>query len=293
MNGQPAKTKKRKKRPWLLAAAALMVIAALVVAGVRGGARTALSEATAQRRDIVTYYSFSGNLTPVSDKVQTAKEALKVKELYVLEGDRVQKGDALLRTTDGKRVFAAYGGTVEELYLENDDSLQPGSKIARIVDYDNLEVSVDVDEYDIEAIGMGKEGAVYINALDRSVPGTVVQVARDATASGGVSYYAVKLQIAAQEDVRSGMSVEVTILNKQALNAVSLPLDAISYDEYNKPYALVPGEKDAQTPAYLELGVSDGQNVEIVSGVSDGQQVFYNSGDMTRFFPMRPDMVGQ
>lgn len=159
MQTQPPRRKKRRKWPWILLALALLLIAGLALS-VRRTAAQSLTEEVATRRDIITYYSFSGSLIPVTDEVQTAKDTLKVKELYVAEGDRVAEGDPILRGSDGTRVYAAYSGTVEELYVELDDSLQPGSQIARIVDYDTLEVSVDVDEYDIGAISEGREGEV-------------------------------------------------------------------------------------------------------------------------------------
>lgn len=291
MQTQPPRRKKRRKWPWILLVLALLLIAGLTLSARRTAAQS-LTEEIAQRRDIVTYYSFSGSLIPVTDEVQTAKDTLKVKELYVKEGDRVAEGDALLRGSDGTRVYAACSGTIEELYAQLDDTLQPGSQIARIVDYDALEVSVDVDEYDIDAIQEGKEGDVYLNALDVSVPGTVTEIARSATTEGGVSYYPVKLEVEAAQNVRSGMSVEVNILNQQALGAVSLSLDALSYDEYNRPFVYLKDAEGKLVAQYVETGVSDGQYIEILSGVSEGDAVYYQTNDLARFFAMQQRMMG-
>ncbi|NCB05178.1 MAG: HlyD family efflux transporter periplasmic adaptor subunit [Clostridia bacterium] len=280
--------KKRKKWPWILLCA-ILVLAVALFAGMRGRVSSSYQEEIAKKRDISTYYSFSGNLTPVTDKQQTAKEALKVKELYVEEGDVVDEGQALLRASDGTRVYAICTGTVETLSVEKDDQLQPGSPIARIVDYDTLEVSVDVDEYDVDALSLGKEGEVYINAIDKTVPGRVSEISRSATVTGGVSYYAVKLEIGADESIRSGMSADVNVLKDQALSAVSLPVKALSYDEYNKPFVLVK-ENDKMVTRAVTLGVSDGLNVQILSGVSQGESIYYTANDMLRFFAMQRDM---
>ena len=228
---------KRKKWLWVL-----LILATAAVFGVfrlRGTVRPGYEQSVATARDIATYYTFSGKLTPVTDETQTAKDALKVKEVYASEGEPVREGEPLLRATDGTRVAAKVSGIVETLFVEADDTLQPGGQIARIVDYDRLEVSVDVDEYDIEALSIGKRGQVYINALDMSVQGTVREIARDATTSGGVSFYPVKLQIDADEKIFSGMSAEVKILKEEARGALSLNLSVISYDEGNSPYVLI------------------------------------------------------
>lgn len=292
MTNVPPRKKKHKKWPWLVLLVLLAAAVLFVMSQGQKGMEALFTQETAQTRDLVTYYSFSGSLTPVTDETQTVKEQLKVKELYVAEGDRVAKGDALLRATNGTRVYAAYAGTIETLYAEVDDTLQPGSQLAHIVDYDTLEVTVDVDEYDIGAVAVGKEGSVYLNALERTVPGTVTEIARDATTEGGVSYYEVKLQLDAGQDVRSGMSVEVNILNQQALGAVSVSLDALSYDEYNRPYVYQKDAEGGYTAVPIETGVSDGKNIEVLSGLAEGDTVYYQSNDLARFFQMRTQMMG-
>lgn len=289
-NTSPQK-KKRKKWPWIVLAAAVIAVGALAWSA-RQTAGKLMEEETVQRRDIVTYYSFSGNLTPVTDKTQTAKSSLKVKEVYVAEGDTVQEGAPLLRGTDGTRVYAVYTGTVETLFAEVDDALQPGSQIARIVDYDALEVSIDVDEYDIDAVEVGKQGEVYLNALDLTVTGTVTEIARSATTEGGVSYYAVKMRVEALGNVRSGMSVEVNILNQQALDAVSVSLESLSYDEYNKPFVYRKDSDGKYASVYVQTGVSDGRNIQITSGLAEGDTIYYQSDDLARFFAMRESMMG-
>ncbi len=281
----PKKKKSRKKWPWLI----LVVIVAIIVwfvISVNQQVQNLYASDVAKLRDIATYYSFSGNLTPVMDEVQTAKDAIKVKELYVKEGDIVRESQPLLRGADGTRVLAQYQGTVDELFVDPEDQLQPGAQIVHMIDFDTLEISVDVDEYDIGALALGKQGDVYLNALGETVQGTVSEIARSATTDGGVSYYEVKLQIDATENIRSGMSVEVNVLNKQALGCVSLSMKALSYDEYNKPYVLVKNAEGQMQVQYVETGVSDGQNIQITSGLAEGQTVYYISTDMTRFFMM-------
>lgn len=291
MHNTTPQKKKRKKWPWIVLAAAVIAVGAFAWSA-RQTAGKLMEEETVQRRDIVTYYSFSGNLTPVTDKTQTAKSSLKVKEVYVAEGDTVQEGAPLLRGTDGTRVYAAYTGTVETLFVEVDDALQPGSQIARIVDYDALEVSIDVDEYDIDAVEEGKQGEVYLNALDLTVTGTVTEIARSATTEGGVSYYAVKMRVEAMGNVRSGMSVEVNILNQQALDAVSVSLESLSYDEYNKPFVYRKDSDGKYASVYVQTGVSDGRNIQITSGLAEGDTIYYQSNDLARFFAMRESMMG-
>ena len=286
----PKKKKARKKWPWIILAIIVIVIVWFVLSVQQQVASSYQSEAV-QTRDISTYYSFSGNLTPVTEKTQTAKEAIKIKELYVEEGDDITAGQPLLRGTDGKRVLAQETGTIETLYVDTDDQLQAGAQIAYIVDYDTLEITVDVDEYDVGALTLGKQGTVYINALSRSVMGTVSKISRNATTEGGVSYYQVKMEIEATEDIRSGMSVEVNVLDKEALSVPSISVKTLSYDEYNKPFVLVQDAEGRTSMQYVQLGVSDSLYTEITEGLSNGQTIYYIQNDTMRFFMMRQNMA--
>lgn len=285
----PQKKKPRKKWPWVVLALLVVLIAWLVLSMGRQVAASYKSE-TVTRRDLRTYYSFSGNLTPVTEKTQTAKDTLKIKELFVEEGDEVAAGQPLFRATDGTRVSAQETGTIETLYVDVDDQLQPGTEIAHIVDYDTLEITVDVDEYDVGALAVGKQGEVYINALGLVVPGQVRTISRNATTDGGVSYYQVKLQIDATEAIRSGMSVEVNVLNQEAVDVPTVSVKALSYDEYNKPYVLVQGADEKMAVRYIQLGVSDGLYTQITEGLADGETLYYVENDMLRFYMMQSGM---
>ena len=101
------------------------------------------------------------------------------------------------------------------------------------------------------------------------------------------------MQVEPGENVRSGMSVEVSVLKNESLGCVSLATKALSYDSYNKPYVLVRGEKGDMTARYLTLGVSDGLYTEVTDGLSDGESAYYIENDMLRFFAMSQNMRQQ
>ena len=129
MAAMPSPKKRRKKWLWLILVLAVLGVGAYSFLSAGSEAAQALfTEEAVQNRDIVTYYSFSGNLTPITDEIQTAKESLKVKEIYVTEGQTVQQGDALLRGTDGTRIFAAHAGTIESCMPKRMIPFSPAAK---------------------------------------------------------------------------------------------------------------------------------------------------------------------
>ena len=62
-------------------------------------------------------------------------------------------------------------------------------------------------------------------------------------------------------------------------------------DQYDPDYVLVlSGEEYLRRE--ITLGVSDGTNVEVLTGLSEGETVYYLSNDLARFFAMQQRMMG-
>jgi HlyD family secretion protein len=74
---------------------------------------------------------------------------------------------------DDLTVTSEIDGVVSEIYVKENESIVTGTKIMDIIDYDNLEIVVKVDEFDMGAITVGKEVSVTINTLEKEVEGLV------------------------------------------------------------------------------------------------------------------------
>ena len=55
----------------------------------------------------------------------------------------------------------------------------PGGELCKVVDYSNLQLDVQVDEYDLQAISVGKAATVTINAFGKNVAGKITYLARE------------------------------------------------------------------------------------------------------------------
>lgn len=84
-----------KKKKWIIGGVVVVAVIAVVAGMASQGKKNAYSQETAQVRDLVTYYSFDGNLTPADSQQVLSKSTLSVKEFYVEEGDTVKVGDPL------------------------------------------------------------------------------------------------------------------------------------------------------------------------------------------------------
>ena len=271
--------KRKKWIKWaiLLAAAA----AAAVWLGLMGGKgdAAAYNETVVQLGSLTTYYHFDGVVHAKRSQTITAQAADTVRSVYVVQNQQVRKGDRLYRTDGGETVKAEIDGEVTGLYIHEGDVIAAGAKAAEIIDLENLEVQLSVDEYDVGAMTKGKAAEVTVLAQGAAYDGVVTALDKNGTASGDLSYYTAYVDLEKTEGVYPGMQVSAKVLRSHAENAVLLKMDAVQFDEYNKPYVLVrrkAGEEPVRTP--VTVGASDGVTCVIESGLAAGDTVCVKNG---------------
>ena len=275
---EPGVKKKRKWIRWVV----LLVLAALLVLGfVRLNQQTksaAYTEVTATEGDLTTYYNFDGLVRAASMQTITAGEEGTVRTVYVQQNQRVRKGDRLYRLDGGETVKADLAGEVTGLFVKEGDVVTAGMTVAEIIDMDRLEAELDVDEYDVKAVTPGTAVSVTILATDERVDGSVSALNKNGTASGDLSYYTVTVPVSGLEDAYPGMQVSAKVLREHAEGAVLLRLDAVQFDEYNKPFVYMASGEEEPSRVPVTVGMSDGITCEITSGLSAGDTVLKPSG---------------
>ena len=154
-----------------------------------------------------------------------------------------------------------------------------GETTVQIIDMNSLEIELNVDEYDVAAVVPGQAVQVNVLAPDVSFAGSVTALNKNGTASGDLSYYTATVAFDAAENVYPGMQVSAKVLKEQAEDAVLIRQDAVQFDDYNKPYVLVRGaDGKSVEQKSVTVGVSDGMNCEITSGLNAGDTVLKSSG---------------
>lgn len=266
------KTKKKKGKK-ILIGVIIVVIVIVVIAAILRPRGNKYDEETATIGDITSYYTFSGNVEAINIQNKVSQDSFTVSSISVSEGNTVKKGDTIIKSTYGTKITADQNGVVTKIYVKKDDKVMPGNQLFDIVDYDNLQTTVNINEYDLPSIKSGKKVDVTINALDKTVSGTISEISREATNSNGVAYFTAKIKLAKDSSVKVGMTTEIKVLNQSASDVVLIPMDAVQIDDQNKTYVYVKDEKGNAITQYIETGISDGLNIEVKSGLNEGDIV--------------------
>lgn len=228
--------------------------------------------------DINTYKSFSASLSVKKDESFSSEEESAVKEIYVQSGDEVSSGDPLILMSTGELFSASFDGVVNEIRVEVGDWVWPNRTVVEVCDLKHLEVSMDVDEYDIEQLSLGQACTVSVISLNTDFDTTIAHINRVSQSMGSVAFYSVTCDLTVPENVLPGMQATVTMPADSVTGVTTLDMAALAFDEENNPYVLLKEDDGTYTKQKVETGLSDGMEVEITDGLTPGQTVYAVAG---------------
>lgn len=277
------KTKPRKHRALRKILTALIVILLLAALGFYGYTllkqeyTITYDQYTASVGSISNALSFSGNLSLIDNESYAASASTEVRKIYVSAGQDVQKGDKLMRLLNGETIEAEFDGRVNAVSVEEGDSVSAGELLVQVADFVHMRVNLRVDEYDISDVAVGQACTVTATATEKKFDSEIASIDYVSASGGNVAYYSAVCYVDVDEGVYPGMQVTVSIPMEEAENVVVLKMDALSFDASNSAYVYMYNEAGALEEVPVEVGVSNGNYVEIKSGLKDGDTVYVES----------------
>lgn len=274
---KPKKTRKRIFRKILLT---LLILLLLAAAGFYGYSMlkqeytVTYDSYTATTGSISNALSFSGNLSLVDNMTHTASSKGTVRTVYVAAGDQVKEGDKLVRLSNGETIEAEFDGRVNAVSVEEGDSVTMGANLVQVADFENMQVMLRIDEYDIADVSVGQRCTVTATATEKTFESEIASINYISASAGSVAYYSAVAYVTVDEGIYPGMQVTISIPQQEATDVVILKADAISFDATNQAFVWMKNDAGELEQIFIETGVSNGNYVEIVSGLSDGDEVF-------------------
>ena len=165
-----------------------------------------------------------------------------------------------------------------------------GQTAVVVYNLENMEVSIDVDELDIDNIEMGMDVTIIQTGAetDTKYTGTVSEISYEATNTDGVAYFPITVSINSEGALSAGVNVSYYITIGDEEEGVLAPIGALkSTDEGtcliiqadSRPDNAVDLGDDVDIPegfyaVTVTTGVSNSQYIRILSGVEEGTTVF-------------------
>jgi HlyD family secretion protein len=201
--------------------------------------------------------------------------------------------ERLALTKDGKITRAQGGvdsvirapasGTVLQRQVNPGDpvvpltSYQAGTPLMTMADMGTILFKGTVDEIDVGKLRDGLPARIKIGALpDAKVLGSVTRIAPKATEKEGTTLFDVEVAIddAGGALLRAGYSATADIIVQEKKDVLMIPERLVSFEK-GKAFVEVPAADPRQSPSKQEItvGLSDGINLEVVSGLKEGEQI--------------------
>jgi len=288
-NGKP---KKNRSLTIVVVLGILLILLAVRISRVPGRVSVQYENYQVVQGTISKTVSGIGRVTTLYKETVFASSGGQITQVNAVIGDIVKKGDVLLKFTSGSEIKAPFDGEVTQVYVRVNEWVNPSARLAEVTDYINLEITAQVDELDVAKISKGQTARIDINALDdEELSGPITSIAKEGVFSGGITTFAIKVAIPDSSGLLVGMSAEIKAEVARAQDVIVVPVEAVQYSD-NQPYVWVKSADATLEQVNVELGLSDGQLVEIKSGLTLGQTVSYEKPMVEEQRNFRPGLGG-
>ncbi len=208
-------------------------------------------------------------------RAQARPADLEVAQAQVLSAQgQVQAASADLENT---LLRAPASGTVTKVDIKPGELATAQKESIILQDVDNLHIEANISEANIVSVKQGQAVEITFDSLgaDRKFFAKVSQIDPASTVVSGVVNYKVTISLDKFEEIKPGMTANVSILTGERKSVIAVPQRAVVEKDGKKTVKIV---TDPKTKVFREQEIktgmeADGGLVEIVSGLSGGEEV--------------------
>ncbi len=153
-------------------------------------------------------------------------------------------------------------------------NFQPGTELCSMADMAMLLFKGTVDEIDVGKITTGMEAEIQIGALpETNIVGKVERIYPKAKKEGNATLFDIEISIEDSPGVtlRAGYSATATVRIRSRDQVLLIPERLIIFEDGKKYVEVSRGEEIEKVE--IATGLSNGLNIEIVSGLKEGDQL--------------------
>ena len=203
-----------------------------------------------------------------------AKASLKIAELN-LEIAKLNLESAKLNLEKAV-IVAPFDGVVVDVSITEGQQIATATLAApaiSMVDPNKIQMNGFIDELDVALVEVGQEATISLDALpDKEVRGKVTFISPVGTNRLGIVSYAATITLEGNNvDLRDGMTATARVVIERRDNVLIIPNRAIRVSSGKSVVWVV---ADGQvTEREVTLGLTDGKNTEVLSGLEEGEVV--------------------
>lgn len=179
------------------------------------------------------------------------------------------------------RLLASNDGVVSDLFMKDNTDVAATQDSSGLSDALTLHLGgavkmrINVDELDINSVSLGQVVAVTMDAFpNETFAAAVTHISRIGSAAGSITTYPVEVTLTNDARLLEGMNGSAVITTAKVDNVLLVPIDN-TYEDAAGAYVYTRAEDGTLTRVDITLGLSDGTNAEVTSGLTAGQIIWY------------------
>ena len=151
----------------------------------------------------------------------------------------------------------------------------PESPVLKIANFSTNGVELKLNEADITKLKIGQEASIELNAVEnKKYKGRVSRLDSIGTNKEGVITYKVYTDITNPDDnLRSGMTVDVDIITKKLTDTLSVPNSAIKPYSGGKAVQILDTKTKKPKFKLVVVGIKGETRTQIISGIKEGDKI--------------------
>ncbi|MBZ9627002.1 efflux RND transporter periplasmic adaptor subunit [Psychroflexus sp. CAK1W] len=157
------------------------------------------------------------------------------------------------------------------------NNFNEGTTIALIAKTDDMIFEGKVDESEVGKIKEGLPLEITVGAIeDKTFNATLDYISPKGTEENGAVQFDIEGSLKLNDSVfiRAGLSANASIILERSEDVLAISESLVQFEkETNKPFVEVEIGEQQFEKRMVELGLSDGINVEVISGVSKGDKI--------------------
>ena len=186
-------------------------------------------------------------------------------------------------TITNTNVRATVSGTILEIPVKEGDQViqantfNAGTTIATIADLDKMIFEGQVDEGEVGKLSVDMPLVITLGAIEgKEYKAKLRLIAPKGTELGGAIQFKIEGEVYLDDEyvIRAGYSANASIVSERKVNVTAISEALLQYDsKTKKPYVEIEISNQKFKRQDVKLGISDGVNAELISGVSKTDKI--------------------
>lgn len=235
---------------------------------------TLITEEAVSNHDIKKTLTGSGQVSAKTTEKLELTTTKYFEAMCVEEDDTVQKGEKILKYTNGTYLTAPYNLVIESIDVPETQNICTTSNYIEVSNLTTLETSISISENEINDVKEGQEVEITLNADEtKTYTGSISKIDSIGNYSSSGTTFSAIVEFENDGNIKIGMSLSCTVILEEEKEVACVPISAVYENDEGKEYVNKIKDDGTTEQVIIETGIADDSYVQVISGLEINDKV--------------------